>query len=185
MHRRLKYNGIILLSAPSVSTSPTSPLSPNQPTTAYTKLHSSQSFSPNSSNRPVASVQPTTPNSQKNQFRKSLSEEQFRGPSQQIGSPSNFPSWKDNKQASSPSNLPSWRDNLKPVKPVQSEGKTQDSTDVEASEPKAGVEIGNPGGVNTLRSRFERVSAGDTAAALRNGRFIIVKASIAILRLRY
>ena len=137
-------------------------VSTHQSTTGHTKLHASHSFSPNSSTiRPVASVQPTTPGgfstSQNRPFQKSHSEEQFKSPAQQAGSPSSFPSWKDN---------------LKPVKQIQKSENITDAKDGSESEHKSGIDAGKPGGVNTLRSRFERASTGDSSAVIQKGRSI-------------
>ena len=51
----------------------------------------------------------------------------------------------------------------------QTADNTQDATG--DGDTKSGVEVGNPGGVNTLRSKFERVSVGDSAAVLKHGKF--------------
>ena len=123
------------------------------------KLHTSHSFSPTSSNRPVASVQPTTSVndsvSQPRRFIKSHSEEQFQDKSPDIGSPSSFPSWKEN---------------LKPVNPTPPPNTSiKESTETEST---TGIDEGNPGGVNTLRSRFEKASSMDATTAIQNGKFL-------------
>ena len=132
------------------------PVPPVQ-THQQTHLHASHSFSSHTTNRPIASVQPTTPGTesanQLKRFTKSHSEEQFHDTSQKIGSPSSFPSWKDN---------------LKPVKPVQTPD-TYAKESVE-NETTSGVDDCNPGGVNTIRSRFEKASSVDSTAAIRNGK---------------
>lgn len=133
---------------------PACPVSPQDPK-GHTKLHVSHSFSLNSSDRSVASVQPTTPGGQGSILRHSHSEEKFRDPKQQTGTPSAFPSWKEN---------------LKPVTQVtRVDNNSNNTSEVDGTENICGVDERKPSGVNTLRCKFERASIGDPNIAQRQG----------------
>ena len=45
----------------------------------------------------------------------------------------------------------------------------KESADTEST---TGIDEGNPGGVNTLRSRFEKASSMDATTAIQNGKFL-------------